>query len=364
VQVIHVIPALFSPKGGVIGGAERYALELARHMADKIPTRLVTFADEPRTERIGDLQIDVIGGARYIRGQRGNPIVIRSLLRLLREGDVIHCHQQHVTASSLAALFCRLTKRRVFVSDLGGGGWDISTYVSTNRWYHGHLHISEYSRRIYGQATFRRAHVIFGGVDVQKFSPDHTVRKTGAVLFVGRILPHKGINYLIEALPAGASLEVIGQPYDSRFLKRLKSLSLGKQVTFHHDCDDQTLIGAYRRSACIVLPSVYRTVYGDETIIPELLGQTLLEGMACGLPAICTDVASMPEIVEDGVSGFVVAPNSPERLRERLSWILNNTAQAQQMGTAARQRVLERFSWDRVVDRCLESYTFGRTSAN
>ena len=72
---------------------------------------------------------------------------------------------------------------------------------------------------------------------------------------------------------------------------------------------------------CVVLPSVYRTDEGYETLVPELLGQTLLEGMACGTPAICTDVASMPEVVDHGVTGFVVPPNDPAGLGERLSWL-------------------------------------------
>ena len=85
-------------------------------------------------------------------------------------------------------------------------------------------------------------------------------------------------------------------------------------MAFHQDCDDDALIDAYRRSLCVVLPSVYKTMYGDETTVPELLGQTLLEGMACGSPVICTRVASLPEVVEDGVTGFIVPPNSPARL--------------------------------------------------
>jgi glycosyltransferase involved in cell wall biosynthesis len=105
-----------------------------------------------------------------------------------------------------------------------------------------------------------------------------------------------------------------------------------------------------------VLPSVYRTIHGDETSVPELLGQTLLEGMACGLPAICTAVASLPEVVEDGVSGFVVPPNDPAALGERLCWLRDHPEAAAAMGVAARRRVLERFTWPMVVRRCLAVY--------
>ena len=90
--------------------------------------------------------------------------------------------------------------------------------------------------------------------------------------------------------------------------------------------------------------------------MPELLGQTLLEGMACGLPAVCTAVASLPEVVEDGVNGFVVPPNDARALAERLCWLRDHPETAAAMGAAARHSVLERFFWPAVVRRCLAIY--------
>jgi glycosyltransferase involved in cell wall biosynthesis len=104
------------------------------------------------------------------------------------------------------------------------------------------------------------------------------------------------------------------------------------------------------------LPSVYRNLYGNETKVPELLGQTLLEGMACGTPAICTEVASMPEIVENGCSGFIVPPNDPSAICSRIAWLREHPEEAAEMGRAARRRVLDKFTWPTVVRRCLEIY--------
>jgi glycosyltransferase involved in cell wall biosynthesis len=64
----------------------------------------------------------------------------------------------------------------------------------------------------------------------------------------------------------------------------------------------------------------------------------------------------MPEIVEDGVTGFVVPPNDPVALRERLVWLVDHPIDAERIGAAARRRVLERFTWPAVVDRCLTIY--------
>jgi glycosyltransferase involved in cell wall biosynthesis len=354
-NVVHIVPALFGPHG-VMGGAERYAFELARQMADRVPTTLVSFGEASRVDQCGALRVRTIGDPWFVRGQRTNPFSL-GVFSELRDADVVHCHQHHVLMSSAAAVWCRLTGRRVFVSDLGGGGWDVSAYISTDTWFHGHLHLSEYSRRIHGHATRAGARVVGGGVDTQKFSPDATVPRDGGALFVGRLLPHKGVSDLIRGLPKSLPLTVVGPLPDPATKDRLAGLSRGKTVTFLHGLDDGDLVREYRRAMCIVLPSVYRTDEGYETVVPELLGQTLLEGMACGAPAICTDVASMPEIVVNGVTGFVVPPNDPASLGDRLSWLRAHPAEAASMGVAARGRVLASFTWARTVDCCLEAYS-------
>lgn len=353
-QVAHVVPALFGP-GGVVGGAERYAQELARHMALRTPTRLITFGECDSAHRTGALDIRVLGNPILVRGQASNPFSFR-LMAALRGADVVHCHQTHVAASSFAALLCRVSRRRVFTTDLGGGGWDISRYVSTDAWFHGHLHISKYSLRVSGHQRRRNASVISGGVDADRFAPDSAVARDGTVVFVGRILPHKGIDDLIDAMPDDLPLEIIGQVIDKPYVAALQALARGKQVRFRFDADDAAVIDAYRRAACVVLPSVYRTRDGRESRVPELLGQTLLEGMACEAPAICTDVASLPEVVAHGLTGLVVPPGEPSKLGDAIRWMVHHRGEARDMGRRARVRVVEHFTWPAVVERCLAKY--------
>ena len=353
--VAHLVPALFDRKDGVLGGAERYAFELARHMAAVVPTRLISFGGERRLIQEGPLEITVLGPSRAVRGQVGNPMA-PGLFRELSKAGVVHCHQQHILSSSLAAMFCRLTGRRVVVSDLGGGGWDISGYISTDSWYHRHLHISAYSRFISGHGERKNAHIIYGGVDTEKFCPAETVRRRDTVLFVGRLVPHKGVHVLIEALPADMKLVIAGRPYDPDYHSMLRRMAQGRQVIFKPDCTDSELVDLYRTSLCLVLPSVYKLPDGSETKVPELLGQTLLEAMACGCPVVSSSVASLPEVVTDGKTGFVVPPGEPAPLAEKLSWLGRNPAEADRMGRQGRGDVLARFSWPAVVDRCLSHY--------
>lgn len=350
--VAHLVPAPFDPDDGIIGGAERYSFELARHMAERVPTRLVTFGRRSRTARIDRLEVTVLA-ATYVRGQRTNPVAA-GMWGALRGAAVVHCHQQHVLATSLAAVAARLRGARVFVTDLGGGGWDVSSYVSTDRWFHGHLHISEYSRRVSGHSARPTARVVLGGVDLRRFAPQGAVGRN--VLFVGRLLPHKGIHDLIDAVSPDVPLRIVGRSGGDQYVEDLRRRAARKRVTFVHDADDERLVKEYREARCVVLPSVYTLPDGRATAVPELLGQTLLEAMACGRPAICTDVASMPEVVVDRETGLVVPPNDPAALGRAIGALTADPELAARMGEAGLARVRARFRWDQVVARCLDAY--------
>ena len=351
--VAHLAPALFGPEG-VIGGAERYVLELSRHMARRTPTTLVSFGHRHDERFDGPLRIRVVPVGHYVRGQRANPIAWAAI-RQACQADIVHCHQQHVLTTSLAAAMGRLRSRKVFCTDLGGGGWDISAYVSTDRWFHGHLHISRYSRHVFGHDELPTARVIYGGVDATRFSPGDGARDIDC-LFVGRLLPHKGVDALIEAVSPEATAVVAGPAPDARYLADLERLATGKRVRFIRDADDAALVGLYRRARVVVLPSLYRDRYGAETQVPELLGQTLLEGMASGAATVCTDVASLPEVVVHGVTGLVVPPHDIPALADALCQLQRDPARAARMGRRGRERALAEFNWSVVVDRCFEAY--------
>ena len=139
-------------------------------MATVTPTVLVSFGDHDSDECVQGLRVRTVARPWLVAGQRANPFSLR-VLREIARADVVHCHQQHILMSSTAAIAARALGRRVFCSDLGGGGWDVSAYVSTDRWFHGHLHISAYSRDVAGHQGRPDAWVIHGGVDTDRFSP-------------------------------------------------------------------------------------------------------------------------------------------------------------------------------------------------
>lgn len=355
-RVTHLTPALFGD-AGVYGGAERYSYELARHMARVVPTRLVCFGERDRefvTEE--GLAVRVYGRSWTVRRQEFNRWH-SGILREVLACDILHCHQPRMLAPEVAALLARLCGTRVYATDLGGGGWGCSAYFSTDKWFHGHLHISEYSRRQSRQECSSRAQVIYGGIDHDRFSPDlSSGTREALVVFVGRLMPHKGVEILIDALPEDLVLEVIGRPYHAEYEADLRRRSAGKSVIFRSDCSDAAIVTAYRRAIAVVLPSVYRDMYGQETQIPELLGQTPLEGMSCGTPAIVSDAASLPEVVLDGETGFVVPVNDTKCLRDKLVWLRDHRDAVDRMGMRGRDWVMQRFSWPVVVKKCLSAY--------
>ena len=359
-KVVHISPTYFSDQS-FIGGGERYAYELAKAMARQEEAVFLSFAEDPSSHRDGALLVEHIQRNPFFRGYplHANPFSPR-FVKWIRWADVIHCHQVHTISTDMAILLGKLFRKKVFITDHGGGErYALSYHLPILKWVNTFLFQSEYCRELWVQVSLKSRpesfEVIYGGVDPQKFSPG-TGKKSKTVLFVGRFLPHKGIDYLIDAINGNLSLDVVGRIYHEGYFDLLKAKSRGKAVTFHTTVDDEELVERYRQSLVTVLPSVYETCYGERTVVPELLGLAALESMACGTPVILTDVASLPEIVRHGVTGFLVPPNNPNAIREKIEFFLANPDIAMEMGKRGREEVLKRFTWDAVVTRCVEAY--------
>jgi glycosyltransferase involved in cell wall biosynthesis len=353
VKVGIVYPIPFGEDGS-IGGGERYALELAKAMAEVVDTVLVTIGRDRKRETIGRLRIETHPWWTLVRGLRQNPLSV-GFLRSLGNVDVVHCLSYNTLLTDASVLFARLTRKKSFITDVGGGGnLTLARWVNIARLSTGLLLLSEFASHTFSHNSSMR-YVIYGGVDDLRFNPAHG-RRSRKVLYVGRLLRHKGVNYLIDALEPALPLVIAGRAYDPAYFEHLRSLAAGKDVTFLTNATDHEIIAEYRSSAVFVIPSVYEDVYGNRTAAPELLGLSALEAMACGLPVICTDVGSLPELVEDGVTGFVVPPNNPAALANRIALLVNDLDRATEMGARARAVVEERFTWRRVVDRCLQVY--------
>ena len=133
-------------------------------------------------------------------------------------------------------------------------------------------------------------------------------------------------------------------------------MAAGRDVTFRGPVPDDELQGLYRGASVLALPSVHRTCYGREIQISELLGLVVLEAMASGTPVVCSRLGGLVEVVEDGVTGFLVEPGNVDELRERLAQVLGDRGLAGRLGRNAREVALARFTWQACAARCLDAY--------
>ncbi|MEW5954378.1 MAG: glycosyltransferase family 4 protein [Bacillota bacterium] len=350
-KVLQISPTYFDDES-VIGGGERYAESLSRALSDRTDTTLLAFGPREKSCHINKLRVKILKTQWKVRGRLSNPVSLGMFTEINR-ADIVHCHQYHTLSTNLALIYASLRGKKTFVSDLGGWGENIMGFVDMQKYVTGFLCISEFSRQLLKPRVGR---VIYGGTDfVYSGLPGKPGRDY--VLYVGRILPHKGINYLIEAVGRDISLRIVGRPYLQEYFNYLQQLAEGKQVQFLTNVGDDELADHYANALVTVLPSVYKDVYGTLNLNTELLGLVVLESMALGTPVICTRVASLPELVEDGVTGFLVSPNSPGEIAEKISLLAGNPDLAGQMGKKAREFVENNFTWEATVERCLKAYT-------
>lgn len=357
-KVLHLSPTWFDA-GSVIGGAERYAWELSRACAALTPTTFMSYARKASERTEGALRVRLMAQPHAPRTPLAGSAFHAALYREIARADVVHCYQADTYLTNAAILAGRALRKRIFVTDLGGG----HTYAPSLRLpvlprATGMLLLSEYSRAQWAAAPgFRRPKrmdVIYGGVD-ERFAPAGS-RPLTHVLFVGRLIRHKGVEHAIAAIDGDLSLVVAGQPYDAPYARMLREAAAGRRVEFRENVSDGELRDLYTSAIATVVPSVYRTWGGGETSVPELLGLVALESMACGTPPIVTRVASLPELVEDGVTGFVVPPNDPAAIAAAVRALAADPARRQEMGRRARAAVLARFTWPATARRCLEAY--------
>ena len=171
------------------------------------------------------------------------------------------------------------------------------------------------------------------GVDLQRFRPDPTRRATPGsklrLLFVGRINQRKGVKYLLEALRLlktdQVELTICGRVVDGLELFR----PYADRVTVRPSVSPQELEAAYQAADLFVFPSV-----------AEGFGQVLLEALASGLPILSTTHTAAPDLIQDGVEGFIVEPRRPDLLAERIEWAATHRSELAAMGHAARARAM------------------------
>lgn len=350
-KVLHVSPVAFGA-GGIVGGGERYPLELARAMARKVETRFVTFGP-PRREQDGALDVRVYRPWKYL-GRKGLSAFAPMLAYEIARADVIHCHQVHTFVADQCVLIGRLLGKPVFLTDHAGGDRNFNRRLRTFERATGFLLVSHFNAK--GFAPYHHnIRVIHGGVDTDRFRPIPVERRRTA-LYAGRLMPYKGLQFLIEGVRPETEVRFAGASYHDDYFAHLQRIAAGRNVHFLGPLHGEDLVREYSAAGVVVLPSVEVDLYGKHYPKSEILGLLLLEAMACETPVVCSAIGGMPELVVDGQTGVVVPPGDSRALGDAVESLLDDPARARRMGRAGREHVIEHFTWSSVADRCLDAY--------
>ncbi|MFW6217242.1 MAG: glycosyltransferase, partial [Desulfohalobiaceae bacterium] len=186
----------------------------------------------------------------------------------------------------------------------------------------------------------------------------------------GRITRQKVILHLVRSIPhleKGAQILLCASSPDTPelgeqmrdMLDKSRQQSSNPIIWVQDSVPRQDIVPLYSQAAAFVCPSIY-----------EPFGIVNLEAMSCGTPVVASQVGGIPEILDHGRDGYLVPlepvsqsdaePKNPEdfsqALAREINKILQDPEQARQMGQAAREKVLARYSWQAIARQTLELY--------
>jgi len=172
------------------------------------------------------------------------------------------------------------------------------------------------------------------------------------VLCVGRLVPQKGIEYLLHAVPVLArrrpetKFVIVGDGWYRDHLEYIANTTGQRwRITFSGFISDWDLIALTKSSDVMVVPSIY-----------EPFGIVALEGMAAGVPVVASQIGGLTEFIEHDRTGVFVYPRNPESIAWGIDRVLSNYGHAEWLVKNAREVVHKTYSWEAVAKRTVKVY--------
>ncbi len=191
--------------------------------------------------------------------------------------------------------------------------------------------------------------------DVKRLEPAAGEKR---ILYVGRLIELKGVNYLIQALPGvlekfpETKLILVGSgPMKNDLVALSNRLNLDSKVVYIDKVPQEKLSEIYSSASLFVLPSIVNNQ--GET---EGLGVVLLEAMACGLPVIGSNVGGIPDIIKDGETGLLARQKEPESLTEKITMLFSDKNLRRRLVENGYRIVKENFLWDTIAEKFIGLY--------
>jgi glycosyltransferase involved in cell wall biosynthesis len=330
-RILVIVPEVF---GQAKGGGERYIVEAVKALRNRgVATEVLLVKGLWLFQLLA-----VEGSTRTISLGEAN--------QLVKQCDLIHVHQLNSPGFDYSALAARLFHKPLVLTDHGGGWRNPGRLLGEKR-----LHfvdagafVSEWGAQDVDSKRRIPIHrVVSGGGD--HLPPAEPWEERFDFGFVGRILPHKGVHVIVEALPEAANLVIAGQARDPVYMEEIRRLADGKNVTFLQDAKDDVVAALYRSVRYLLAPSVFH--YRNRHFArPELMGLVALEAMSAGTPVIGSDAAGLGEVLRN--AGQITLPPGDVE-----AWRAGLTLALQQHASPIRPK---EFTWDSVAQRCMDLY--------
>ncbi len=360
------------------GGTEKHLLEVCTRLAKKHDVTVLT-AMLQHTARREDFEgVHIVRMPAAVLYSLPHPLPPPVPLLLFpwpdlaaeaKKADVIHIHNRFVYGLTDVFIAKKIFKKPLALTlhnarpqgidiptDLAGGFYDDA--VGRKIMYNCDLiaGVSKNTLDITVPPEFKgRKTVIYNGVEPHLFEPGKNDAEAEAlkkdlglegkkiVLTVSRLVEQKGLDFLFDAIP-----EILAEEKEAHFIllgrgprlehlkKKAEQMHFSDKISFLTErFSEKNLAALYAAADCFSLPSLW-----------EPFGIVFVEALSSGKPVVGTDVGGIPEIVENGKTGFLVPTRNSRAIAEKIIFLLQNPSEAGKMGVEGRKTVLKKFTWD------------------
>lgn len=350
-------PEPTATRNGHVGGVERVFGQLARNLARRgHDVTLVCSTEGPAGRAVEE-------GVRIVRDPRWLTLFRTPVARLSRnltaDADIVHVaatypfttpavlrrawtldvasvldfHFEPAPGTPLGRLAARLYRH------IGPRTYPLADAVLVRS------HAYAHAARSLAKVPQERWRVVPNGVDTARFRPTGPVTKGDYLLFVGRLVPYKGVAVLLHALSRLRQNFPLWVAGDGPLRKRLEALGrrLRVDLRFLGHVPDEDLPALYRGARLTVLPSV---------TAQEAFGMAILESMACGTPVVASALPGVEELARLG--GLTARPGDPDSLAQQIRHATESTGLPR--GQALSTPIHATYSWNAVTDRLVAVY--------
>ena len=359
-----------------VGGIQTYSWEVATRLAERVEALEVIAPRRPSAaavDRAAPVSVTRVPGRPDLLPVTGLPTVVRRAARLQPDASV-HAQWQTVGAAALARgltgyprrIVCAAHGRELLFNPLSGLPGGEAAYDRLRRWALAQpdalLPVSRYTAGLLEDQGVppRRLRVVPNGTNPTRFQPrggtalrDRLgIGARPMLLTVGRLVPRKGIDTVLRALPQVAAsvpavqYVVAGTGPDRDRLERLAvRRGVSNRVHFVGHVSDDALAAYYSAADLFVMPA--RNAPPDV----EGFGLVFLEANACSTPSVGARSGGIPDAIVDGETGLLVPPAAPGALASTLTALLRTPGWIDTLGRQGRARTVHTANWAQVAAR-------------